>query len=491
MQNEPTIPPVSEPYPVYPHDRYVLLIIVMAVLMLFIGVAQFVPSLTLDETAGPEMQLEGDIPIKLVYAYERWIGIAPEIGTEGVKAFQHQQRQAARVSYRKLVRRDPSPSNIRRLLILELPENRAAEINRLAAQTELDREELQREVAMWREIYLPNGIVSVEREETHAFRIRSLGLGWYENLALADLYERSGRTEAAANALEIAGRAAARTMTLLFLLLGVLGILGILGLVVIAWFLRMRNAGRIRPRPPINIIAPEARNLVSGYLLEVFIVYLALLIGIQMSAGGFMAVMTLALGGLDPNVLVVITTASYVVAALIAALYLAYRFRSAGLSWKTIGLKSDRPLADIGWGIAGYGASLPLLIVAGLISQLVGRYIRSDPNPVIPLFVESETAVAQLILFGLIVLAAPFFEEIFFRGVLLNSFVGKWGARLGIILSAIAFAAIHPLLGQLPILVLGYMLGVVVSYRGSLLPAIVAHAVNNGVAFTLLLVMVD
>lgn len=149
-------------------------------------------------------------------------------------------------------------------------------------------------------------------------------------------------------------------------------------------------------------------------------------------------------------------------------------------------------MVDVAWGVGGYAAALPLLGLASVVSQFIGRYVSTPPNPVIPLFSGVESLVGRLILFALAVVAAPFFEELFFRGVLYGSFRRAFGITAGILLSSVVFAVVHPLPGGfLPILVLGLVFAILVYQRGSLLPAVVAHGLNNAVAFTMLLILLE
>lgn len=145
---------------------------------------------------------------------------------------------------------------------------------------------------------------------------------------------------------------------------------------------------------------------------------------------------------------------------------------------------------DVVWGIGAYAAALPLVVITALIVQWISRYIPSPDNPIVPLFIESDSWPAKVVLFLLAAVAAPFFEELFFRGVLFSSLRAKWGVAAGVIASAAIFGAVHPLpIGLLPILVLGAVFAVVFHERGSLLPSMVAHACNNAVAFALLLIL--
>jgi membrane protease YdiL (CAAX protease family) len=81
-----------------------------------------------------------------------------------------------------------------------------------------------------------------------------------------------------------------------------------------------------------------------------------------------------------------------------------------------------------------------------------------------------------------VVVAAPFAEETFFRGWLQDAIVRQYPTRgrlfaLGI--TAFAFAAIHPPLAFVPVLVLGLLTGWLFASGGGIVAAIAAHALHN------------
>lgn len=491
MGEEPNSVQASEIQPSagYPRHRFIILLIVLALLVIVIGAAQRIQGPGVETGVVSEGSLEGDVAIKLSYAYGRWMSFAPAASRqrEQVEAFRREQRRSAITWYQRAAREDPSPSNIRPLIIIQYPSKREREIKRLGAGAHANA---RAEAAMWRSIYLAGGKLSLDQVDAYSARIRGLKLGWYEHLALADLFERAGLAAQAAEEDAEAARAAGRTVALLLVLLLVLALLGMLGIAAIIWYATTRNAARLDARDGSSELTPQVRSLAAGCLLETFVVYLAIVVGTQLAAAFALASEVYGPGATNPVRAVLITAAVYAFAGLLSIAYLARRLRSAGWSWRTVGLTTRNPLRDVAWGIGGYAAALPLLVIASLLSRLLSRYVETPSNPVVPLFVESETWVERLVLFGLAAIAAPFFEELFFRGVLYNSFRAKWGARAGIMLSAAVFASVHPLpLGFLPIFVLGFIFAVLVQHRGSLLPAMVAHGINNCVAFTVLLIL--
>lgn len=83
---------------------------------------------------------------------------------------------------------------------------------------------------------------------------------------------------------------------------------------------------------------------------------------------------------------------------------------------------------------------------------------------------------------------APLCEEVTFRGFLLSALRLRLGPRGALVLSALAFAAMHLDPVRLPgLLFLGLLYGWLSWRAGSVWPAVVAHAVNNAAATALAL----
>jgi membrane protease YdiL (CAAX protease family) len=79
------------------------------------------------------------------------------------------------------------------------------------------------------------------------------------------------------------------------------------------------------------------------------------------------------------------------------------------------------------------------------------------------------------------VVVAPIVEELLFRSLLFRWMESRWGTRVGVIGSGIAFGLIHLSLGALlPISLLGMLLAVVLARTGNITTCIVLHALFNG-----------
>lgn len=79
----------------------------------------------------------------------------------------------------------------------------------------------------------------------------------------------------------------------------------------------------------------------------------------------------------------------------------------------------------------------------------------------------------------LVVIAAPLFEEVIFRGMIFRGLRSSIGVRLSVLLSAGIFAIIHPSMSAVPVFFLGLVCAVVFARARSLIAPIVVHAFYN------------
>ena len=82
-----------------------------------------------------------------------------------------------------------------------------------------------------------------------------------------------------------------------------------------------------------------------------------------------------------------------------------------------------------------------------------------------------------------VVLAAPLGEELFFRGFALPALRRGWGVLAAILVSGALFSFLHmDPVGFLGLMEIGVMLAALRWWTGSIWPAVIGHAVNNGIA---------
>jgi len=117
-------------------------------------------------------------------------------------------------------------------------------------------------------------------------------------------------------------------------------------------------------------------------------------------------------------------------------------------------------------------------ILDGLI-QLVGLGDYGALGALKDIF--GQAGPAELVLGAIVVGAgAGTIEEIFFRGYVQTALARRWGAGLGIVLTALFFGLAHLDAVQGPLAVfLGLYLGAITEWSGSIRPAIACHVANN------------
>jgi uncharacterized protein len=97
----------------------------------------------------------------------------------------------------------------------------------------------------------------------------------------------------------------------------------------------------------------------------------------------------------------------------------------------------------------------------------------------------TRSSLYYLVYLIVVVIIAPLFEEIFFRGFILQRFAIKWGNGVAIVLSSIFFGLLH--LNPIGLFLFSIVMSLAYFKTNCLWVPIVMHATNNFFAFTLLL----
>jgi uncharacterized protein len=131
------------------------------------------------------------------------------------------------------------------------------------------------------------------------------------------------------------------------------------------------------------------------------------------------------------------------------------------------------------WGIGGYLVANPIVIVVSLINERIWHG-RGGSNPLLQIVLEGKDPIALMLFFTTAAIAAPLFEEFFFRGFLLPSltrYVPVWAA---IGLSGLLFGVAHLSLSEiLPLTSLGIILGTIYVRTRNLLAPMLLHSLWN------------
>ena len=176
---------------------------------------------------------------------------------------------------------------------------------------------------------------------------------------------------------------------------------------------------------------------------------------------------------------------------LVGAAWLASKKFGTGNIWRDFGLRFRGE--DIGWGlVVSFVARFTGFILLIPLVMVDRRLIGSDVAPLRGARQDPSVLIAVILM---VVIGAPFIEELFFRGLLLRSLKPIAGAAGAIVTQGLVFGALHLRpsygLGNVSIFVviaaMGIIQGVVAERFRRLGPGIVAHGFFN--LFALLLAL--
>lgn len=152
-----------------------------------------------------------------------------------------------------------------------------------------------------------------------------------------------------------------------------------------------------------------------------------------------------------------------------------------------MGLMKENMARNIFYGVSGYVAVIPLIIIIGIIVYILLNILklRPPPQPIVGLFLAEENVRLLFISSVIAAIFGPIIEEIFFRGVMYNAVKGKLGIFWAIFITSVLFSFLHThamsyfLVGFIPIAILGAVLAYLYEKTGSLVPSITLHILNN------------
>jgi membrane protease YdiL (CAAX protease family) len=318
---------------------------------------------------------------------------------------------------------------------------------------------------------------SVTAEERERLRER---LGWFGELALAP----EGAPKEAREAALAPARRTAVGMIAAVSGVAAVGLFGFAALVPLVVLLLTGRLGR-------GIAEPF---LYGGVYAEAFAVWMVLFVGLSFAAAWVKV----------PGGELLVHAAVDILSLLLALAWPLLRGVPLGQLRRDVGLTLGRnPALEPLLGFACYAMAIPLLVVGALLtlalirlqSHLPGGHggeAGSVPNmpvhPIVQVVGDPDWRVlVQLLLLASV--AAPVVEETMFRGLLyrqLRESSSGWGRAASILASAGAvsfvFAVIHPqgwtAIPALMALALGFTL--MREWRGTLIPCMIAHGINNG-----------
>ena len=145
--------------------------------------------------------------------------------------------------------------------------------------------------------------------------------------------------------------------------------------------------------------------------------------------------------------------------------------------------------SDVPLGLAaGLGAQVVLLVVISFLYRVLGIDIDKVGTSAQELTAAATDVVGVVLLVAIVAVAAPVFEELFYRGLWLRAVARRWGKGWAVVVSSVVFGAIHFQIYDFAALTgFGIVAAVLTVRTGRLGPAIWAHVAFNLTAVVSLL----
>jgi uncharacterized protein len=217
---------------------------------------------------------------------------------------------------------------------------------------------------------------------------------------------------------------------------------------------------------PAALLGGLALAAVGGLLLDI---PAALLFGVKVTSSKL------------PPGLSIADTVVQDIGFVLVAVYLAQLGGRTARSWQ-FGLR--RP--TVGWRTAG-GLILVLLLAFIVLSVAWTEIVHPEKEKTLEQLGSNEGAALLILSAGLTCVVAPMAEEFLFRGFIFTALRNWCGTLPAAVITGLVFGGVHvgsaPPLDLVPLAALGFGLCLLYRYTGSLYPCMIAHALNNCVAF--------
>jgi len=161
---------------------------------------------------------------------------------------------------------------------------------------------------------------------------------------------------------------------------------------------------------------------------------------------------------------------------------------------RAFGLRARNILKDVGKGMLYYLATIPFLIIAGVLWNLLLKYfdIATELQDIIWMVTDENGWGVRVYMVFMAIVLAPVFEEVLFRGIALPYLLRKIGTIPALLLVSVFFAAIHVHLpSAVPLFIIATAFGLAYLRTGSLTVPITMHMIFNTVNVIMMFIMRD
>jgi membrane protease YdiL (CAAX protease family) len=217
---------------------------------------------------------------------------------------------------------------------------------------------------------------------------------------------------------------------------------------------------------PVALIGGLALALVGGLVVDLP----ALALGVKISSSH------------TPPGVTIADTVVQDIGFVLAAIYCAHLGGRVVRSWQ-FGLR--RPA--VGWRAAG-GLIMLLLIAFIVLSAIWSAVVHPSEEKLLETLGSNEGTALLLASAALTCVVAPICEEILFRGYMFTALRNWRGTLPAALITGLVFGGVHvgsaPTLDLVPLAGLGFGLCLLYRYSGSLYPCMIAHSLNNSLAFS-------
>ncbi len=147
---------------------------------------------------------------------------------------------------------------------------------------------------------------------------------------------------------------------------------------------------------------------------------------------------------------------------------------------------------EAAWGLVGYVAGLPILLVGLLLTMALANVpgAQETPHPAVQEMAEGGL-LTLIVVLAQAVVWAPLVEESLFRGAVFHHLRRRWGVAVSVLISGFLFASLHPQgWTAFPVLTsIGVVFALIREWRGSIVGSMVAHGLHNLLTLTFVFLM--